>query len=196
MACQIKSFTFSCKDFFFFFFLPLGAVLYYLQRYPRLFSSLFLQAKKIPWLKQRKVFYFALNIPGSSMESDGVRWTTVLQEQPSTVAESSASVSVFKMACASGPGPTAPPPTYQRSASTVVLPPGKHSMGDQSHQQQGSLEKMNVAVLNQPKMQRNKAYPFTEREGGKEWAKPESSGVLPKPLEACDRSLFYLPPEK
>lgn len=36
----------------------------------------------------------------------------------------------------------------------------------------------------------NKPAP-TNREGGKEWAKPESSGALPKPLEACDRSLFY-----
>lgn len=32
-----------------------------------------------------------------------------------------------------------------------------------------------------------------ERERGKEWAKPESSGALPTPLEACDRSLFYPP---
>lgn len=31
----------------------------------------------------------------------------------------------------------------------------------------------------------------SKKEGGKEWAKPESSGALPKPLEACDRSLFY-----
>lgn len=35
-----------------------------------------------------------------------------------------------------------------------------------------------------------------EREREREWAKPESSGAWPKPLEACDRSLFYPPPEK
>lgn len=64
----------------------------------------------------------------------------------------------------------------------------------ESHQQQRSTEKMNLAVLNQPKMQRKISLPLQrerEREWGREWAKPESSGALPIPLEACDRSLFY-----
>lgn len=80
--------------------------------------------------------------------------------------------------------------SYQPSPS-VVLPPGKHSVGNQSHQQPRTTEKTNVTVLNQPKMQRKKSLPLQrerERKSGKEWAKPESSGALPKPLEACDRS--------
>lgn len=52
-------------------------------------------------------------------------------------------------------------------------------------------EKMNVAVLNRQKMQEENKPAPTKREGGKEWVVPGSSGVLPKPLEACDRSLFY-----
>lgn len=84
------------------------------------------------------------------------------------------------------------PYNYQPSASTVVLPPGKRWVENQSHQQLRSTEKMNVAVLNQPKMQRKISLPLQrERVREREWAKPESSGALPKPLEACDRSLFY-----
>lgn len=61
-----------------------------------------------------------------------------------------------------------------------------------SHQQPAStLEKTNVAVLNQPKNGKEYKPAPAKRERGNEWATPDSSGALPKPLEACDRSLYY-----
>lgn len=101
-------------------------------------------------------------------------------------------------ACPVSPaGPyNAVPHSYQPSASTVVLPPGKHSMENQSHQHLRSTEKMNVAVLNQPKMQRKISLPLqTEREG--------KSGRSLNRLERCPNHwklviglYFTLPPEK
>lgn len=86
---------------------------------------------------------------------------------------------------------------YQPSASTVVLPPGKHSRENQSHQQLRSTEKMNVAVLNQPKMQRKISLPL-QRERGR-----EKSGRSLNRLERCPNNwklviglYFTLPPEK
>lgn len=61
-----------------------------------------------------------------------------------------------------------------------------------AHQHLRSTEKVNVAVLNLPKTQEEKSPPLQRaRQWGREWAKPESSGALPKPLGACDRSLIY-----
>lgn len=80
------------------------------------------------------------------------------------------------------------PPAISIDKSFYLLE--KHSNGkNQSHQQPRSTEKTNVAVLNQPKMRKENKPAAAKRE--KEWAKPESSGALPKLLEACDRSLFY-----
>lgn len=88
------------------------------------------------------------------------------------------------------------PHNYQPSASTVVLPPGKHSMGNQSHQQLRSTEKMNVAVLNQPKMQRKISLLLQREREGK-------SGRSLNRLERCPNNwklviglYFTLPPEK
>lgn len=84
------------------------------------------------------------------------------------------------------------PTTYQPMGSSVVLPPGKQWVENQSHQHLRSTENVNVAVLNLPKIQKKISPPLQrERQWGREWAKPESSGALPKPLEACDRSLIY-----
>lgn len=88
------------------------------------------------------------------------------------------------------------PPTpqthhHEPSASRVALPPGKDSLGKRSHQQPESDGEIECRSFESSQKSRGKkACPFKEKEGGKEWAAPESSGGCPKPLGAYDRSLF------
>lgn len=83
MACQIKSFhLFQWRKFFFCLFFCntkssvslLGAQDYF----PRVFCEL----RRFPGLKWCKVFYFPLNVPGSSTELDDVQQTSLLRLSP------------------------------------------------------------------------------------------------------------------
>lgn len=69
------------------------------------------------------------------------------------------------------------PHGYRPSASTDVLPPGNHSMDNHSHQQLRSSE----SWIGQKSRGNKAACSYRESEWGKEWVKPEPSGVLPKP---------------
>lgn len=76
---------------------------------------------------------------------------------------------------------------YSRSTSWQALDGESQPPATEIHEENEccSFESAKNAEENKPAPHRER-----EREWGKECAKPESSGVLPKPLEACDRSLF------
>lgn len=170
------------------------------------FSPHIFRSEKIAWLKWCNVFCSALIVPEYCAE---LGWCSANHSAVGVplyggwvIGPPSISVcwnglhaaftwhGVFPVSPA-GPYNTIPTTTsYQHQQSYYLLARIQWKIGATSNWDR--QEKMNVAVLNQPKMQRKISLPQQrEREWGKEWAKPESSGALPKPLEACDRSLFY-----
>lgn len=191
-----------------FFFLTTGSSASLLEIIHKIFFVTFLQAEKIPWWKQCKVFCFALNIPGSSI------WSPMMSAEPLCCRSSPPlwlshqpqPVSVHKTACMqpssrmmcvrSWPWPysitTYLPAISNRQLYYLLASTQWETRATSSWDQRRKW--MSQFWISQ-KCRGKKPAP-SEREGGKEWVKPESSGVLPKPLEACDRSLFYLPPEK
>lgn len=164
----------------------------------KMVSKIFFPSVFASWediLVKVKVFYFPLYVPGCRAESDGVqRASHSAVGAPLCCGWVICPLSPFvKTACMQPSRRTMRvlPAPYNATPATTSHQHRQSYYLLASHQQPRSTEKMNVAVLNQPKMQRKVSLPRQrEREWGKEWAKPESSGALPKPLEACDRSLF------
>lgn len=99
MACQIKSFVFSCKDFF----LTTGSSASLLEMIHKIFfvTFFFLQAEKISWLKRCKVFF---TLPSTSLDP---AWSQMMSTEPLCCRSSPPlwlshqpqPVSVYKTAC-------------------------------------------------------------------------------------------------
>ena len=178
MAYPIKSFRLFQWLSFFFFFITTKEAFYHFKWPPRI-SPFFATWEET--LVKVMLCRLALYVPGSSAESNGIK-----QKCLSAPAESSAPhLSTFVKPtcmqsyvtwCVSSLScwPLQRDHHSYRPSAPVVLPPGKHSMENQSHQQPRSSEKMNVTVLNQPKMQKKISLPL-QREGksGRSLNRPE-----------------------
>lgn len=99
----------------------------------------------------------------------------------------------------SGPCDRIPTTTTSHQHQRPLLPPDTHAAENQSHQQPRPAEKTNVAVLNQPEMQRKikRAFPYKERK------REGKCGWILNRLERCPNHwklviglCFTLPPEK
>lgn len=179
MACQRKS---SHKDFF----LQRRRLCFITQR-PRLFSL-------SSFCKLASFFIFLIQRTQSQRPSGGFPGGS-LHLCSSTVTHTHAPFFVVNPACSFqlmgcffvGPPPLATLSPRQPKPS-VAAAPGRRSV-EQHQQPNQDLKKTNVVfsskgikIAEESKLQRGR------RHG---WPTPGSPGALPKPLEACDRALFY-----
>lgn len=177
MACQRKS---SHKDFF----LQRRRLCFITQR-PRLFSL-------SSFCKLASFFMFLIQRTQSQRPSGGFPGgslhlcsSTVTHTHP--LSSSSTLRAVFSSWDASLSGPPATLSPRQPKPS-VAAAPGRRSV-EQHQQPNQDLKKTNlvfsskgIKIAEESKLQRGR------RHG---WPTPGSPGALPKPLEACDRALFY-----